>query len=99
MSTSLLRTFRMLSLLMAAWFVFPAASRSADTLSLNDKLLIQQYILTYVRNDYVDSISSSDLIDGAIEGMIEKLDPHSSYMPPQAADDFAERIRGEFAGI
>jgi carboxyl-terminal processing protease len=99
MRAFVLRTLRMLSLLVAVWFVFPAANSSADTLNLNDKLLIQQYILTYVRSEYVDSISSSDLLDGAIEGMIEKLDPHSNYMPPQAADDFAERIRGEFAGI
>jgi carboxyl-terminal processing protease len=84
---------------MAAWFVSPAAGFSADTITINDKWLIQQYIVTYVRNEYVDSLNINDLLDGAIEGMIGKLDPHSSYMPPQAADDFAERIRGEFAGI
>lgn len=99
MRTSLLRTLGALPLLAAACILLPAAGCAADTLNINDKLDIQQYILSFVRSDYVDSINSSDLLDGAIEGMIGKLDPHSSYMPPQAADDFAERIRGEFGGI
>lgn len=77
----------------------PGLGRAADDLDFNSKMLIQQYILSYVRNDYVDSIGIGELMDGAIQGMVEKLDPHSSYMPPQAADDFAERIQGGFAGI
>jgi carboxyl-terminal processing protease len=78
---------------------FPSGSRAADTLTIIDKMRIEEDIRNYVRSDYVDSLNLSDLYDGAIEGMIGKLDPHSSYMPPQAADDFAERIRGEFGGI
>lgn len=80
-------------------FAFPVRSEIAAPLTQNDKLMIQQYILSYVRSEYVDSIGTSDLLDGAIEGMIEKLDPHSSYMPPERAADFAERIQGGFAGI
>lgn len=94
------RPVRMLAI---AFLFIPGAgimsTGAADTLSMADKLQIQQYIMAYVRNEYVDSLSTSDLLDGAIEGMINKLDPHSSYLPPQAADDFSERIRGEFAGI
>ena len=79
----------------------PALRGAAAPLPLTygDKLMIQQYILTYVRNEYVDSIGTSELLDGAISGMIDKLDPHSSYMPPEQASDFAERIQGGFAGI
>lgn len=80
-------------------FAVPTHQGSAAPLTYNDKLMIQQYILTYVRNEYVDSLGASDLLDGAIEGMIDKLDPHSSYMPPDQATDFAERIQGGFAGI
>lgn len=92
---------RSLSLMAVLAFLLPAAawSASGDALDFGSKMFIQQSILTYARSEYVDSISMEDLMDGAIEGMVEKLDPHSSYMPPQQANDFAERIQGGFAGI
>ncbi|MFA6471831.1 MAG: S41 family peptidase [Candidatus Latescibacterota bacterium] len=74
-------------------------SYSADNLNIIDKDFIQRFILEKVRTDYVDSININTLYDGAIEGMIDKLDPHSSYMLPDTASDFSERINGEFAGI
>ena len=64
-----------------------------------DKFDIQHLISTYVRRSYIDTININTLLDGAIQGMIEKLDPHSSYMPPLTATDFDERIRGNFQGI
>ncbi len=81
--------------------VFAVSTNPAtgDDLDFNSKMLIQKYLLNYVRTEYVDAIDSEALMDGAIKGMIEKLDPHSSYMPPQAASDFQERIQGGFAGI
>ncbi len=100
MHVSLSRSVRILVLvLLSGLGIRTSPAGAADTLTMTDKLQIQQYIMAYVRNEYVDSLSASDLLDGAIEGMIDKLDPHSSYLPPQAADDFSERIRGEFAGI
>ncbi|MFC1693723.1 S41 family peptidase [Candidatus Latescibacterota bacterium] len=65
----------------------------------SDKIIIQDSIIKKVRDAYVDTISSSTLLDGAIEGLIGKLDPHSSYMPPTAAGEFKEKIRGDFDGI
>jgi carboxyl-terminal processing protease len=77
-----------------------AAQLYADeNLNVLDKMYIQNYILEKVRSDYVDSINVATLFDGAIQGMIDKLDPHSSYMEPETANDFSERINGEFAGI
>ncbi len=100
MKESRVRTRGALIVLTLLSLTIPAWSQAAPIpLSYSDKLMIQQYILTYVRNEYVDSIGTSELLDGAISGMIDKLDPHSSYMPPEQATDFAERIQGGFAGI
>lgn len=99
-----MKTFRS-RVLMAAASLLPLLSApaawagEADSLDFNSKMLIQQYILSYVRNEYIDSLGTGELMDGAIEGMIGKLDPHSSYLPPKAADDFSERLQGGFAGI
>jgi carboxyl-terminal processing protease len=99
MSTSSLRVFRAVFTVLAAWCAVQTAAHAAEPLTANDKLLIEQYILHYVQDAYVDTISTSTLLDGVIDGMMGKLDPHSSYMPPSAADDFTERLRGEFAGV
>jgi len=64
-----------------------------------DKISIQHLITAYVRRAYIDTIDIETLFDGAIQGMVDKLDPHSSYMPPEKAADFNERIRGNFQGI
>lgn len=60
---------------------------------------IQNQILAHIRFSYVDTISNITLLRGAIDGIIDQLDPHSSYMPPKSADSFDERLRGNFQGI
>lgn len=56
-------------------------------------------ILDWIRRAYVDSISNSELYQGAIDGIIKKLDPHSSFLFPERAQDFNEKLRGNFQGI
>ena len=69
-------------------------------LSPSDKLEIILQIADKVRSSYVDtSLSITEFMDGAIEGLVDKLDPHSSYMPYEEASDFNEKIRGNFQGI
>ncbi|MFC1485408.1 S41 family peptidase [Candidatus Latescibacterota bacterium] len=91
------------------WWLFPillmsfggrsAPGQNTDELAPLQKMNVQSQIANYVRIDYVDSIDINRLWDGAIQGMIEALDPHSSYMPPDTYDDFREKIRGNFQGI
>ena len=78
--------------------LFTGFSQTAFT-NILEKGYIQDLILKYVKEVYIDTTSEITLLDGAIQGMIEKLDPHSSYMPPITADEFNERIRGNFEGI
>jgi carboxyl-terminal processing protease len=71
----------------------------ADKFDVIDKMAIQNQIMSYIRNAYVDTISSKSLFDGAIQGIFDKLDPHSTYMLPDTAKDFTEKIQGDFEGI
>ena len=48
---------------------------------------------------YSDSLEQNRLIDTAVEGIMECLDPHSRYLPPVTASSMKERIRGNFEGI
>ncbi|MGI3163798.1 S41 family peptidase [Pseudooceanicola sp. 200-1SW] len=52
-----------------------------------------------IRSQYVEEVDPSDLVEAAIDGMLSSLDPHSSYHPPEEADDLRVQTRGEFGGL
>ena len=79
--------------------VFPAPASGNELEDIRDNFTIQNKILDYVRNAYVDTVSITTLLNGSIQGMMDELDPHSSYMPFKAASEFKEKIRGGFEGI
>jgi len=56
-------------------------------------------VLSIVKKNYVEDVKVKDLINGAIKGMLNSLDPHSAYMPPEAYKDMQLDTKGEFGGI
>jgi len=52
-----------------------------------------------VRNDYVERPSDKALVEAAINGMLSSLDPHSSYMNPEAFKEMQVQTKGEFGGL
>ena len=48
---------------------------------------------------YVDSVSEDKLVEDAIKGMLEQLDPHSSYSTAEETRELEEPLEGEFSGI
>src|SRR5215216_50762 len=52
-----------------------------------------------VRSDYVEKPDDSKLVESAINGMLQGLDPHSSYMDPKSFKDMQIQTRGEFGGL
>jgi len=56
-------------------------------------------VLSYVENNYVEDVSGDVLIEGAIKGMVEKLDPHSLYMPADVFKQLKAQTEGEFGGV
>jgi len=59
----------------------------------------ERLILDWIRRAHVDSIGNTELFQGAIDGIIKKLDPHSSFLLPDKAQDFKEKLQGNFEGI
>ena len=56
-------------------------------------------VLSRIENDYVTEVDDAALIEAAIEGMLESLDPHSSYMNPDSFRDMQVTTRGEYGGL
>ena len=73
-----------------------AASNAA---SHYDDLRFFSDVLDLLRSDYVDEIDSEQLIEGAVRGMLNELDPHSAYMDAQAFREMQIDTRGEFVGL
>ncbi len=56
-------------------------------------------IFERIRSAYVEEVDEVDLIEAAINGMLTSLDPHSSYLSPDDANDMRVQTRGEFGGL
>jgi carboxyl-terminal processing protease len=56
-------------------------------------------VLDLLQKHYVDKVNSSEVLIGAINGMLSSLDPHSSYMSPDDFKELQEDTRGSFSGI
>ncbi|TWG64936.1 S41 family peptidase [Aminobacter sp. J44] len=56
-------------------------------------------IFERVRAQYVTPPEDQKLVESAIQGMLSSLDPHSSYLNPEAAKDMRVQTRGEFGGL
>ncbi|MCE5194924.1 MAG: S41 family peptidase [Nitrospiraceae bacterium] len=56
-------------------------------------------VLSVVKRNYVEEINIKTVVYGAIKGMINALDPHSSFMPPDAYKDMQADTKGEFGGL
>ena len=64
-----------------------------------EKLKVFTEILSLVQSNYVDETQSKDLMYGAIKGMLDTLDPHTSFMPPEAFKEMQVETHGTFGGL
>jgi carboxyl-terminal processing protease len=56
-------------------------------------------VLAHVENSYVEEVEPRQLVYGAIEGMVSRLDPHSAFLRPDAHRAMREETSGEFDGL
>lgn len=56
-------------------------------------------VLTYIQKDYVDEVNTDELVEEAIGHMLEKLDPHTAYIPAAKLETVQAQLQGGFEGI
>ncbi|WDI32904.1 S41 family peptidase [Hyphococcus flavus] len=76
--------------------VFARASISADTFRQLD---LFGEVFEQVHENYVSAPDDADLIKGAIDGMLDTLDPHSNYLTAEDFNTVQEQTRGSYAGL
>src|SRR5690554_4441167 len=56
-------------------------------------------VYSFIDRMYVDEVPRKDISEAAIVAMLEKLDPHSTYIPAEEVEQANERINGSFVGV
>lgn len=78
----------------------PLLAQEADKkVNVYEQLDLFGDIFERIRAQYVEDVDEGDLIEAAINGMLTSLDPHSSYLSPDDANDMRVQTRGEFGGL
>ncbi len=72
---------------------------SAEDKSVYEQLQVFSDVLDIVKENYVQEVGDQELIEGAISGMLKTLDPHSSYLNPDAYRELQVETKGSFGGI
>jgi carboxyl-terminal processing protease len=85
--------------LAAGFFVGSSFSSKKSTAEVGSDVQKLREVLTQIHDEYVDTVSTSSLVDEAILEMLHKLDPHSSYIPAKDRIAANEDLRGNFDGI
>ena len=71
--------------------------------SVNDdiykKIDLFSEVLEKVNEEYVDEVNQSEIMDSAINGVLQSLDPYSSYMSPEMLENMQTETSGEFGGL
>ena len=77
----------------------PASNTKSESVDLYEQLKIFGGVLERVQREYVDEPENRELIEAAMIGMLQSLDPHSAYMPPKNFEDMKVQTKGEFGGL
>ncbi|WP_412504711.1 S41 family peptidase [Roseovarius sp. SYSU LYC5161] len=75
------------------------AQEAQNNGSVYEQLDLFGDVFERIRSEYVEDADESELIEAAIDGMLSSLDPHSSYLSPEDAEEMRTQTRGEFGGL
>lgn len=83
----------------AGVFVDRTASAVPQRQSPYRRLGVLAQVMAHIENSYVDPVDQDRLIEGALRGMVDTLDPHSAYVSPEEYALFESDTTGEFGGV
>ena len=85
-------------ILLLFWFASMIELNSAEN-DIYKKIDLFGEVLEKINKEYVDEINQSESMDSAIDGLLQSLDPYSSYMPPEIFSEMQTETSGEFGGL
>ena len=89
----------MLKYILIFLFAFYAPSSFADTKETYRQLSIFNEVYNRVKDQYVEELTDKELVEKALNGMLQALDPHSSYMNEEVYKEMQMDTSGTFGGL
>ena len=86
------------SLFFLSYFFFINSIYSSES-EIYKKIDLFGEVLEKINKEYVDEINQSESMDSAIDGLLQSLDPYSSYMSPEVFNEMQTETSGEFGGL
>ncbi len=98
--TKLILFVLLIAMIAAGGARFYKELKKSQTASVEkDQLKLLQEVISIVKKSYVEEVDNKKLIQGAIDGMLSKLDPHSAFMTPEPYREMKVNIAGSFGGL
>ena len=72
---------------------------SKNSNELYEKIDLFSEVLETIKQEYVDEVDQAEVMDSAINGVLQSLDPYSAYMSPKSFDVMRTDTKGEFGGL
>ena len=85
--------------LFISFFYTTIVSSNTNNEKLYKKIDLFAEVLEKIKKEFVDEVDQSELIDNAINGALQSLDPYSAYMTPELFDSMQTDTKGEFGGL
>ncbi len=91
--------FVLFFLYLFCFFIFFENVQAKEQNEFYEKIDLFGDVLETIESDYIDKIDKSKIMDSAINGVLQSLDPYSAYMSPEVYKEMQTDTRGEFGGL
>ena len=91
--------FVLFFLYLFCFFIFFENVQAKEQNEFYEKIDLFGDVLETIESDYIDEIDKSEIMDSAINGVLQSLDPYSAYMSPEVYKEMQTDTRGEFGGL
>ena len=89
----------LISFLLFFLILFSGNVRSENKDNIYEKIDLFGEVLNKINKEYVDDVNQSKIMDAAINGVLQSLDPYSAYMSPEMYKEMQTETSGEFGGL
>ena len=93
-----MKKIRIYLIIFCTQFIFLEKVNSTE-IDIYKKIDLFGEVLEKINKEYVDEINQSESMDSAINGLLQSLDPYSSYMSPEIFEEMQTETSGEFGGL
>jgi len=94
-----MRNFKKYFIFFLLIFFFQIQSNSEDNKNIYKKIDLFSEVLDKINKEYVDEMNQEKVMDAAINGVLQSLDPYSAYMSPDMFKNMKTETSGEFGGL